>query len=1247
MRLANALQALIARKTIGRALSLAVVAAIAIGFSWPANAAAADPGKSDTDQEAPTHYLEAKAHANDSVTLEPGGAVSVPYTPRAGDPSIIDGKAPVALPAGSATGVAMAASARGSVWAVGETSPPSNGSDYQVTPQVTVTTGSDAEAHPSAAGNVLRREVYGFLPYWNVGSYLNYEVLSTIAYFGVDLFTNGDLNKTYSDGSPTRGWRGWTSAAMTDTINAAHAAHARVVLTIESFAWDSTGAAAQTALLSSSTARANAVSQIVAAVRDRGADGVNLDFEPIASGQSANFIAFTRELRTAFNAIHAGYEITFCATGHMGNYDPAGLLAPGGADNVFIMGYDFRTGSSPYAASMDPLTSPRVFDLTDAVNSYKAVAPASKIILGLPYYGIAYSTPDTTRYAQNISGTTYGAAVMSPYETAATLALTNLKQYDPIENSAWVSYYGTYGGTSPTWRQFYYDDVQALGARYDRINYWGLGGAGIWALGYDTGFPELNQLLADKFLTDHNPPLAGIVNLPAVQASENFTVAWTARDDWNGVASYDVQISVDGGVWTDWLTGTTSQSSSYDGNSGHNYSFRVRATDGVGNVGAWDVSSTYIGAPAFQVNGYAVVTSGPLNERSQPSASAAVVKTAPTGTIFQFIGGPVSADGYTWYQVTGPIGETSPVTPPFPGCWMAVTNGTTNYMTPVTPPNTTLVSAPIANFSVGAAGSPVVAGVSIGRTFSPDGDGIRDTLPMSWTNQYAADSVTINVYKIDGALAGSISLGGQSAGPVTFAWNGKVDGSSTVLADGRYLLQVAAAVGSSTYYGPSMAPFDSAAWTSFGAILDTTPSGTYFPLAPVRILDTRTGSGPTGALVKDQVRTFAIAGHYGVPANAIAVTGNLTITQPSAAGYVVLGLVHGGHVVHDQLPGEGRPGQRRDSGPRRQRQPLRGVSRLHRRRHGPSCVRSVRLLREGRHRQHVPARDPHAARGHAHRPGHHHRSARRAARLQLQGDGRWRRAGQRGCRDRQRDGGGAERQGIRLHLRGRLHPGRRAALFYAQLPGRRHQGQQRHRPDRQPQPPGRVLGTGRPNDAVRVRCHRLFRPGSERSHVRAAHAGASRGQPHRPGPQRTYPHDDVGLFPGARSGFGETACDRGRRQPHGDRPASGGLAECRSDAHETHVDAQLPGETEPGEWVREHARAGRRSDRQLRRQRIDGYHTGGRGHRGLLPLTTRGSWRQWPSCAARCSLDRRRNARLASGRPGSSDMNPDTKEGPI
>lgn len=66
---------------------------------------------------------------------------------------------------------------------------------------------------------------------------------------------------------------------------------------------------------------------------------------------------------------------------------------------------------------------------------------------------------------------------------------------------------------------------------------------------------------------------------------------------------------------------------------------------------------------------------------------------------------------------------------------------------------------------------------------------------------------------------------------------------------------------------------------------------TYVPLAPSRILDTRVGTGLSGPFVSGTARTFQVTGHGGVAASATAVTGNLTVTAQTSAGYVFLAPV--------------------------------------------------------------------------------------------------------------------------------------------------------------------------------------------------------------------------------------------------------------------------------------------------------------------------------------------------------------------
>jgi len=83
-------------------------------------------------------------------------------------------------------------------------------------------------------------------------------------------------------------------------------------------------------------------------------------------------------------------------------------------------------------------------------------------------------------------------------------------------------------------------------------------------------------------------------------------------------------------------------------------------------------------------------------------------------------------------------------------------------------------------------------------------------------------------------------------------------------------------------------------WSTWVNQLQTAGS-TYVPIAPVRIVDSRDGSGLSllaGKFQSGLARTFAVAGLGSgpslIPGAAVAVTGNLTVARQTAAGYVSL-----------------------------------------------------------------------------------------------------------------------------------------------------------------------------------------------------------------------------------------------------------------------------------------------------------------------------------------------------------------------
>jgi spore germination protein YaaH len=785
-------------------IGIAIAIAISAGLSHISAGRAQGADSSDASGSS-IQYQEALSHAGAEYPFTPGGVVNVPFRPRHGDMALVDGAPPVPLPA--AKGVAPA------------------------TPKTT----SPALVTSAAAGSYLRREVLGFLPYWELGSTLDYSTLSTVAYFGINLNTDGTLSKTGN------GWNGWVSTTLTSAINAAHANSTRVALTVESFAWDSNGVANQTALLSSPTASLTAAQQIAAEVGNRGVDGVDLDFEPIAPGQSANYIAFVRTLRVELDKVHAGYELTFCGTGHPNTYDLPNLLAAGAADAVFIMGYDFRGGSPATTGSIDPLTSPYIaFDITDAVNVYLGQVPPSKVILGLPWYGHAWSTGAVhTGNVAPASPAVYGQPAAVYYSTAAPLAAMNDsthlgKMYDTVEQTAWTAYYGSYGGL-PTWRELYFDDARALSAKIDAIDAWNLRGVGIWALGYDTnnGNGDLTAAIAAKL---------------QVQGSTYHTLNPTRiLDTRNG-------------------------------------------TGGTAGPVVSPIARTFQVTGAGGVPAGAVAVTGNLTVTQQSAAGYLFIgpnaTNNPTSSTLNFPLGDNRANAVTLALGTG---GTLSVT------YVAATTGrqtahvvfdVTGYFTSDTSGATyvPLNPARILDSRDGTGGLSGKFSASVARTFQVTGAGgvpagtVAVTGNLTVTQQSAAGYLFIGPNAANNPTSSTLNfpVGDNRANAVTVAL-----GTGSAL--GTLSVTYVAGIPTAT----TDVVFDVSGYFTPGAT-----GATYHALNPARILDTRNGTGGlSGKFSAYRARTFQAAGAGGVPFGAVAITGNLTVTQQSAAGYLFMGPI--------------------------------------------------------------------------------------------------------------------------------------------------------------------------------------------------------------------------------------------------------------------------------------------------------------------------------------------------------------------
>jgi len=525
---------------------------------------------------------------------------------------------------------------------------PLDGASAQGTLALGAPSGSPATlAAAPALPNGMRKEVLGFLPYWmlDAGSlqWMQYQLVTTIAYFGVEARSDGSLATT------STGWSGWNSSAMTSVINAAHAKGVKVVLTVTMMAWD--GGAAQAALLGNATARAQLVNTIVAAVRNRAADGVNLDFEPVSTTLRDQYTSFVRQLKAGLVTAGVGSYLTVCtmagAASWATGYDLAGLTAAGAADAVFVMGYDYSWSGSARAGGVAPMDSPYILDVRGSVDDYLSVIPGSKIIWGVPYYGRSWLTTGDALNAAVVAGSS-GSSKAYGYTVARDMAGTYGRRWDDVGKVPWFVYWDS---ANAHWRQGYYDDATSLAAKWDMVNQKNLAGTGMWTLLMDQGDNTLWGLIANKFVNDTTPPTGGITVLPAQSSEAQFAVSWKAVDVGSGVKSYTVQVhDRSTSTWIPWLTATALTSATFIGTPGHSYDFRLVAVDYKGNVQPY-VWSLAAGGPSLAVGGFGRVAVDSLNVRSGAGTGFSSLDLVSSGATVAILGGPIASGGYDWYQV--------------------------------------------------------------------------------------------------------------------------------------------------------------------------------------------------------------------------------------------------------------------------------------------------------------------------------------------------------------------------------------------------------------------------------------------------------------------------------------------------------------------------------------------------------------------------------------------------------------------
>lgn len=141
----------------------------------------------------------------------------------------------------------------------------------------------------------------------------------------------------------------------------------------------------------------------------------------------------------------------------------------------------------------------------------------------------------------------------------------------------------------------------------------------------------------------------------------------------------------------------------------------------------------------------------------------------------------------------------------------------------------------------------------------------------------------------DDAFVTMINAAGTAIVYSTFLGGAGTDNGLGIAVDGIGNAYVAGSTGSATFpgvNGSSIQPTYGGLVDAFVTKIGTPPPLNFFTVSPCRIVDTRTDAGSNGgpALQPGAQRNFPLAGACGVPTSAIALSVNVTITEPGAAG---------------------------------------------------------------------------------------------------------------------------------------------------------------------------------------------------------------------------------------------------------------------------------------------------------------------------------------------------------------------------
>ncbi len=326
--------------------------------------------------------------------------------------------------------------------------------------------------------------VTGYYTGWDSSGYpvsaVDFAALTHVVVGPVLPNADGSLDATFSLGNAGPAW-------ATSAVTAAHAAGDAALLWVG-------GSGSESGFLgATSSAHLPAfVADLRAAMSQFGADGVDLDWEPLAPNDEASFTGLLQALRAAVPSAVITMPVGTLDV-NTDRVDPFYASAAQLVDQMNLMSYGMAGAwqgwqswhSSPLSGESP--TTPESIDTS--VSAYlQAGVPAAKVGLGVGFFGLCY-TPPVTGPKQALGGSTIAASdgVMTYAHIVADYLPAMTYAFDP---TAQVPYLGNATAVGPEGCSYVsYDDPSSIAAKGQYAKAHGLGGTILWELaeGYVPG----------------------------------------------------------------------------------------------------------------------------------------------------------------------------------------------------------------------------------------------------------------------------------------------------------------------------------------------------------------------------------------------------------------------------------------------------------------------------------------------------------------------------------------------------------------------------------------------------------------------------------------------------------------------------------------------------------------------------------------------------------------------------------------